>query len=242
MDDGVGHCEVSAPGKAEPSVAAVRCPNVGRSDSNPFRIEPEFMKRAEDGAEAVVAFRDDRLDVFEQDHRRSAAFHDPDHVEEEDAAISVEDPGSLAGKRNVLAGETANDEIHPSAIEFRWEGSNVSPDRSRIQGFFFHASPQNRGSEGFPLHETATASSSKDLLDGEVETADAGEERQISEGRTIHKVTLLRCRVGLARRVSSTPGPPDGQAISRRGPRRPSWQTTRGPPRPSRPSSPERPA
>lgn len=105
-----------------------------------------------------------------------------------EVADEVSDAGpevSLVGVRSLLAGEgerlarvAANDAIHEAVPRSSVEGSEVTPDRSRIQGSFFHASDQRRGGEGFPLDVTDDASldacSSESVVEPCVEPSDPG--------------------------------------------------------------------
>jgi hypothetical protein len=85
----------------------------------------------------------------------------------------------LSRDREILAGETKNCSSHPATIEFAWEGSDVTPDRSRIQGTVFNARCQNRGRRKLDLHIPDAASLWNNESDGKVESSGAREETEI---------------------------------------------------------------
>jgi hypothetical protein len=91
---------------------------------------------------------------------------------------------SLADDAERLAWVAANDAIHDSTPRAAVEGSEVRPDRCRIQGFLFHASSQDRGGERFPLNVADCASRSACCeVKSEVESAVPGTEGQHVDGR-----------------------------------------------------------
>jgi hypothetical protein len=91
------------------------------------------------------------------------------------------------GHAERLARVAASDDIHSATPRSAVEGSQVTPDRRRSHGFFFHASRQDRGGEGFPLDVTDDASrSAENKLNPEVESADAGTETEDVDTVTIH--------------------------------------------------------
>lgn len=86
------------------------------------------------------------------------------------------------------AGEPPSDEIHCSTPRASVEGSEVRPDRRRIQPPFFHARCQDRGRKGFPLDVTDCADSRAGGSKSEVDSSDPGAEGDGVEGRYIHVI------------------------------------------------------
>lgn len=71
---------------------------------------------------------------------------------------------SLACGRERLARVARRDEIHDSTPRAAIEGREIVPDRSRIQGLFFHPRHEAGRSVGFPLdmaHSSISVSQGK---------------------------------------------------------------------------------
>lgn len=163
----------------EDSIAAVRGPNVGRSDSRPFRIEPERGKITEDAIEASPF---EGRDVFNKDTSRLNFTDDSSEVFPHSATGAVE-PGSLACVGNVLAREAANDEIHQATKRLCVEGGAIRPNRRWIQIFFRHARSQDFAGVGFPLNVSDDSQIWASESDAKFEACPTGEERKSCEGR-----------------------------------------------------------
>ncbi len=92
----------------------------------------------------------------------------------------------LAGRGKRLTRISANDCIHETAPRSRIEGGEVTPDRSRIQGSFFHARDQRCGGKGFPLDVAdcarSEACSSESAVKPEVEPSDTRADREDVDG------------------------------------------------------------
>jgi hypothetical protein len=73
-----------------------------------------------------------------------------------------------------LTRESRSDEIHDSTPWSRLECSEVSVDRSRVKSPLFHASCQDRGCIGFPLHIADDSRGGHGKLDPEVEPPNPG--------------------------------------------------------------------
>jgi len=98
---------VVAVGQEEDAVAAVRRSHVGRSDTDPLHIEPEFGKRPQHVGEPK---RNVSCDVLEESERCSAVLEDSRDVGPEVALVVLSE--SLACDAERLAGISACDEIH----------------------------------------------------------------------------------------------------------------------------------
>jgi len=152
----------------------VRSTNIGRSNSSPFRIEPERGKFSENGCSCWKS--EDWRDVLKKEPLDGLQLaNESDDLKEQSAALSL-DSGLSAGNTEVLAGEPANESSHAATEEFAREGGNVRPDRRVLHASVFHASRQDCGRRSLPLHETDTASLWQSASDGEVESSVAREE------------------------------------------------------------------
>jgi hypothetical protein len=144
--------------------------NVGRSETDPLRIEPDFGQRSENGVES--SSHSDGCDVFQEDVARSNVANDADEVEVESAPFTV-DAGTLPGERQVLTGETSRHQIDTAPETVCGERPHVRPDRSVVQVARRHPGSEDGRCVGFPLHISQTSTSGEDAADGEVEGADS---------------------------------------------------------------------
>jgi hypothetical protein len=133
----------------------MRGTNIRRSNSSPFRIEPERGKFSQYGSSCWKS--ENWRDVFNKDPSWLNFANDSDVLEIQSAGVSVE-PGLSAGNGQVGAWEAANDAVHSAIKLAAVEGSNVGPNRSLAQAAVFHTRRQDCGRWSFPLHETDSAS------------------------------------------------------------------------------------
>ena len=159
-------------GQNEDPLSAVRRSNVGRSEHAPFRIEPHAGQVPEND---VNASNKQGPNVLHEDEPGSHLANDPRVLTPQPGARPVDDSGAAPGAADVLAGESANDEIHASAPRATIEGADVRPDRRLIQPTVRHARDQYRRSVSLPLHVTDRSSDSS-VPESKVEPSDAGEE------------------------------------------------------------------
>ena len=164
--------DASGVGQNEDPLSAVRRSNVGRSKHAPFRIEPHAGQAPEND---VNASNKQGSDVLHEDEPGSHLANDPHVLAPEPGPRAIDDAGSRSGAADVLAGESANDEIHASTPRAAVEGGHVRPDRRLIQPTVRHARDQYRRSVSFPLH-VADRSSDSSVPEPKVEPSDAGEE------------------------------------------------------------------
>jgi hypothetical protein len=129
--------------------------NIGRSNSSPFRIEPERGKFSKYGSSCWKS--ENWRDVFNKDPSGLNFANDSHVLEKESAGVSVE-PGLASCNAEVGAWETSNDAVHPAIKRAAVEGSNVGPDSSLAQAAVFHTRRQDCGRWSFPLHEADSAS------------------------------------------------------------------------------------
>ena len=121
-----------------------------RAQTAPLRIEPQRGQVPED---AVEPSSSESCDVLHEDEAGSYLAHDASKVRPEAGPLPV-DALALPGVADVLAGESASDEIHDSTPRAAVEGDDIRPDRARSQATRFHLADQSRGGESVPLHET----------------------------------------------------------------------------------------
>jgi len=142
--------EAVAVGQEEEPLSAVWSAGMGVcSEQTPLRIEPHFGKVPENIGESVS---DDPWDVLEEDPSRSDLLDGVGNEWPEPPVIGL--TSSLACCAERLARETGRDEIHSSAVEVAWEGCEIVPYRSLIQGLFLHPRHEDGRREGFPLDVT----------------------------------------------------------------------------------------
>ena len=154
-----------AVGQDEEPFSSVGRSNVGRSQAQPLRIEPERGQVTQD---ASNSHGKQTWDVFQEDEAWSHFANHPGNVGPEPPFVVL--PSTLAGDADGLAGKAAMDEIHRSTPRVTIEGSNVRPDRSLIQPALAHTRDQDRSGIGFPFHVTDRAS---DSGEGEIEPSGA---------------------------------------------------------------------
>lgn len=112
-------------------------------------------------------------DVLEEAERRRDFGDDPSDVGPEVSGILSS--SASARKAEGLAGVAASDEIHSTTPRSAVEGREIVPDRSRIQGRFFHPGHEDGRGEGFPLD---VANGAAPAGQSEVDASDPGAERE----------------------------------------------------------------
>lgn len=131
----LGLCSFTAPvgvGKSpdDPhSVASVRRTDVPSAQHTPSDIIPQAGKPFDDDVHASGA---QIRTVLGEDIRRPYLANDSEHFEPESAAAACKSR-TLTGTANVLAGEASADDIDNASPRPPVEGSDVIPDRERIQ-------------------------------------------------------------------------------------------------------------
>lgn len=150
-------------GQDEESHSPVRCSGIVRAQTTPLRIEPQ---RGQVPEHSVESSSSESCDVLHEDEAGSYLAHDPSELRPEAGALAV-DALSLPGVADVLAGESASDEIHDSTPRAAVEGGDIRPHRARSQATFLHLAHQSRGGESVPLHETDRANARALQTEGE---------------------------------------------------------------------------
>lgn len=124
-----------------------------------------------------------------------------DVLEKQESGINLShDPGDLgpevpgvggapapAGHRKRLAWVAANDSRHAATPGSAVEGGQIAPDRRVIQAAVFDTRRQDRHGKHFPLHVADAASPRKSESHAQVEPANSGAKREVTDfGRMSH--------------------------------------------------------
>ena len=115
-------------------------------------------------------------DVFEEDKGRLDLANDARDMGPEVAWIVRAPAFARDGER--LARIARSDDVHRAAPWAAVEGSNVVPDRYRIQGRLFHPCHENGRGVGFPFDMAHSSIAGHGDGEPEVEPACAGAERE----------------------------------------------------------------
>ena len=173
---GVGHVVPVADGEDEEPLTLV-----GRAD----------FRRCEEARRKAVAHADQSSggfgeaeaemmgDVFKEDEGRLDLSDDPRDMRPEVARVVRAPALACDGER--LARIARSDDVHRAAPRAAVEGSNVVPDRCRIQGRLFHPCHENGRGVGFPFDMAHSSISGDGNGEPEVEPARAGAEREAEQ-------------------------------------------------------------
>ena len=111
-------------------------------------------------------------DVLEEDEGRRDLADDARDMRPEVARVRSAEPPPC--DRKWLARIARAEDVHRAAPRAAVEGSNVIPDRRRVQGRVFHPRHEHGRGVGFPLDVTHSAISGTGEDKPKVESADAG--------------------------------------------------------------------
>ncbi len=161
---------------------------VGRTD---FRRREEARRKAvahadQSSGDFGEAEAEMMGDIFEEDEGRLDLANDARDMWPEVARV-VRAP-ALARDGERLARIARSDDVHRAAPRAAVEGSNVVPDRCRIQGRLFHPCHENGRGVGFPFDMAHSSITGHGDGEPEVEPACAGAEReaeQVSDSGTV---------------------------------------------------------
>ena len=173
---GVGQFVTFADGDDEQALALV-----GRTD---FRRCKEARRKAVAHADQSAGdFGESEAemmgDVFQEDEGRLDLANDPGDMRPEMAWVVRAPAFARDGER--LARIARSDDVHRAAPRAAVEGSNVVPDRCRIQGRLFHPRHENGRGVGFPFDMAHNSISGHGDGEPEVEPACAGAEREAEQ-------------------------------------------------------------
>jgi hypothetical protein len=182
LADGVGNTAVRlpAPCEAEPPFPVMRGTHIGRSKAQPFRIVPALGQVSENVPDSCpsVAMRSPDSGHVLQDN--DCGFHVANRPEDEipDLAVLSESPGPLPGETVIDARDACRNDVHQASQAASIEACEIAPNRSGWKAPFFHALCKNAGCGEFPFDVTDRDNSSQGDVDCDVESSDAGAERQ----------------------------------------------------------------
>jgi hypothetical protein len=118
-------------------------------------------------------------DIFEENEGRLDLANDPRDVGPEVPRVVRAPAFARDGER--LARIARSDDVHRAAPWAAVEGSNVVPDRCRIQGRLFHPCHENGRGVGFPFDMAHSSISGHGDGKPEVEPTSAGAEREAEQ-------------------------------------------------------------
>lgn len=161
-------------------------------DEEPFTLvgRADFRRR-EEACRKAVAHADQSAgdfgeaeaemmgDILEEDEGRLDLADDPGDMGPEMARIVGAPAFARDGER--LARIARSDDVHRAAPRAAIEGSNVVPDRCRIQGRVFHPRHEDGCGVGFPFDMAHSTISGDGDGEPEVEPARAGTEGEAEE-------------------------------------------------------------
>lgn len=111
-------------------------------------------------------------DVLQEDERGSNLAKDPFDVVPDPSLVVFSE--AFPGDGEGLAWEARRDEIHSVTKRSAVEGREVVPDRSRIQGLFFHPGHEDGRRVCFPLDVCQNPVGGEDESDSEFQPSDPG--------------------------------------------------------------------
>lgn len=169
-------------GQTEPPLSLVWSANVGRCETEPFRIVPCFGQRPEN---VVDPHSKDAWDVFQEDESRSHLANDSINVGPE-PSIVVES-GALADNGDWLARESRSDEIHNATPRSAIEGCEIVPNRSFRQGLAFHPCHEDGRGVSVPFTETHSSIAGDNRRNAKFESGNSG-----TKSPPIHSTPIKR--------------------------------------------------
>lgn len=128
------------------------------SEHTPARIKPQAGKVLQDGDKSASA---KERGVFDEDVRRSDFADDAGELAPQTAS-SPGKTGAATCRTDVLAGESAADDIHASAPGIAVEGADVIPDRESPEEPVSLTGEQNAAAVGINLNSADGAPSKEE--------------------------------------------------------------------------------
>jgi hypothetical protein len=120
-----------------------------RRKDGPDPLESILVKVSSDGVEVGRGPLGESSDVLQEEKLRLDSAQDvPGDWPEVTAVVSSL---TLAGGAVGLAWDAGNNESHAPQEILAWDGFEIVPDRSRVQGRAFHPGHENGRSTAFPL-------------------------------------------------------------------------------------------
>ncbi|PPB79381.1 hypothetical protein LV82_02945 [Albidovulum inexpectatum] len=173
---GVGQLVVLAMGEDEEPLPLVRRADFRRREEARRKAVAHVDQSSGDFGEAEAEMMGD---VLEEDEGRRDLADDAGDMRPEVAGVVGTPAFARDGER--LARIARSDDVHRAAPISAIEGSNVVPDRCRIQGRLFHPGHENGRGVCFPFDMDHSSISGQGNGEAEVEPAGAGAEREAEE-------------------------------------------------------------
>ena len=173
---GVGQLVPFADGEDEEPLALVRRADFRRREEACRKLVAHADQSCGDFGEAEAEMMGD---VFEEDKGRLDLANDAGDMGPEVPRVVRAPAFARDGER--LARIARSDDVHRAAPWAAVEGSNVVPDRCRIQGRLFHPCHENGRGVGFPFDMAHSSISGHGDGEPEVEPACAGAEREAEQ-------------------------------------------------------------
>ncbi len=127
----------------------MRGTQVARSQTDPFRIEPEIGHASEYGVESSNS---EPAHVLQEESAGSNVANDPLDMLPDPTLVGLGE--LLPGLAERLTREAGRDEINPAAIREAVEGLEIVPNKRPIQGLVFHPRHESGRCVGVPLNVT----------------------------------------------------------------------------------------
>jgi len=151
----------------------VVCTDGVRSQHSPFRIEPHRGQVSKHGSESS---KSEHWGVFHEHETGSYLANNPCHFPPQAGALAV-DACALACGADVLAWESARNNVNSASPRSSVKGSNVIPDRERRKNSIVLSLEQNPNSVWLPLNGAHSAPAEQ--LAAEYSSTSASEKCQL---------------------------------------------------------------
>ncbi len=175
---GVGQFAAFSVGEDEQPLTLVGCTDFRRREEARRKAVAHVDQSSGDFGKAEAEMMGD---VLKEDEWRLDLADDAGDMRPEVSRVFRALSFARDGER--LARIARSDDVHRAAPRAAVEGSNVVPDRCRIQGRVFHPRHENGRGVGVPLDMTHSAISGTGEVQPEVEPAGAGAKREAEEAR-----------------------------------------------------------
>ena len=155
-------------GQHEHPLSAVGSSDLGRTNTRPFRIEPEVGQSSQESSKPIPG--NEASDVFHEDEPGSHFANQPKELVDEVALVVA--ALLLSGNRVRLARDASSDDVHQATKRPSIEGGQIIENRRAAQGLVFHPRQEDGLGVGVPL-DVAHRAGSEDALEGEVQAPDS---------------------------------------------------------------------
>lgn len=167
------------------------CAHFSRCEQARFCAVAQTPKACGDFGKSQI---DMPLDVLGEDRLRSNLADDPLDLWPEVAGIAI--ATSLSRKAEWLAGIAGREDMYAVAPRSAVEGSQIVPDKRRLQGRVFHPRHESGRSMSFPFDVTDSSISGLGDREPKIKAGISGAQREPMErlgwGTNSHKGSVLR--------------------------------------------------